>query len=317
MAFRDDITVYWHLDPRIIEVAAPSTDLVIQDLYDTCKTLEQRPQNLVHPKLCDAFGKIDLGGGKFTVVTLVLLDALVKFEDRAGPSTTECNVRDGNLVSYDTVGEVFVTPMEPSTYTFPIIRQATTGAAVGVNIGSLVADMWNALRSAYNQAGSMGEAIGLIPTMNTVVGTIDSKIDTQDAQLDAIEGKIDVIDGNVDTVTTQTLPKYQTNQGWVENIDNSLITLDCSIHKDHQLYTPTPGSTMDLELYVNGSLEYTTTGLVMGSEGFFQANIPWTSFNPAYGTNFISVTTVTEGVGGAQYKSAVVVSRAAFTEAEA
>jgi len=40
MPIRGDITVNWDLSPRVIIVAAPSAELVIQDLHDTMRSLE-------------------------------------------------------------------------------------------------------------------------------------------------------------------------------------------------------------------------------------------------------------------------------------
>ena len=42
MAFRTDISIDWTTSPRIITLAAPSTEITIQELYDTLRDLEGR-----------------------------------------------------------------------------------------------------------------------------------------------------------------------------------------------------------------------------------------------------------------------------------
>jgi len=164
----------------------------------------------------------------------------------------------------------------------------------------IASSILDAARVDYDDAGSIGEAV------NQII-VIDGKVDAQDIQLTSIENSLSIVE-------TQTLPVFRTHQGWVDNIDGNKMILDAAVHRNGQVYKPSVGSTLDLELYENGSLAHTASGITMDSEGFFQIDIVAGDFNPAAGNNFISVTTVTEGVGGAQYKSATVVSRAAFTE---
>ena len=59
MVFRSDITVSWIHSPRLIFVAAPSTEVSIQDLVDTLRFLEERPwEGLAYPSIIEAAGKI-------------------------------------------------------------------------------------------------------------------------------------------------------------------------------------------------------------------------------------------------------------------
>ena len=267
MAYRSDISVYWHLNPRIIEIAAPSTTLTIQDLYDTCKTLEQRPQNLVYAKLCDAFGNIELGENEFTVVTLILLDAKLRFEARDGPDLTQCSVGAGNLVAYNTETELFVSPIAESANTQVIIKQATTGAAIGLSASDIAAAVWNALRTAYSDADTMGESIGLIPTMNTVINTIEEKVQ----------------------------PIYEIQQGWVYNPVDKLFQIDCVVNKNGQFCPFCSGSTFKLTLYVAGNLVYTSAAIPVNGNGIFETTIAQNDFAPVPGKNFTSVATISEG----------------------
>jgi hypothetical protein len=119
MTVRTDITVDYTVSPRIVEVASPSTSVIIQDLYDTLRTIENRFQNMDDSVLIDTVktaGKQTLSPTKSVGITLTLNNAKLKFEDRGGPSYTIMSVTDGNLVAIDT-SQDFVEPIEPSAFT--------------------------------------------------------------------------------------------------------------------------------------------------------------------------------------------------------
>lgn len=84
MAERGDITIEWPRSPRIIRVARPSTDLLTQDLVDTCRAIEAEVENLDQDRLIfDAVGKEDIGNGVEVGITNTLNDAVIQFEQRA------------------------------------------------------------------------------------------------------------------------------------------------------------------------------------------------------------------------------------------
>ncbi len=119
MTVRTDITVDYTVSPRIVEVASPSATVIIQDLYDTLRTIENRFQNMDDSVLIDTVktaGKQTLSTTKSVGITLTLNNAKLKFEDRGGPSYTIMSVTDGNLVAIDT-NQDFVEPIEPSAFT--------------------------------------------------------------------------------------------------------------------------------------------------------------------------------------------------------
>jgi hypothetical protein len=97
---RNDISVDWYVSPRIITVAAPSTSIYVQDLYDTLKYLEEFPENLIYGQIVRGSGKEPLGGGVYVGLTVTLMNAKLKFEDRPGPNFVQCEVTGGNLVAY-------------------------------------------------------------------------------------------------------------------------------------------------------------------------------------------------------------------------
>ncbi len=89
MTTREDINVDYQPSPRVVEVASPSTELVLQDLIDTLRISEEGfAEGLVFNKLIDAAGKEDLGGGVLVGITANLQDAQVSFEARRTPAET-------------------------------------------------------------------------------------------------------------------------------------------------------------------------------------------------------------------------------------
>ena len=108
MAFRSDISIRWDLSPRLITVAAPSTELVIQDLHDTLRELEAQQQNLIYESIIETTGGQDLGGSVTVGLTAQLLNACVSFEARTQ------NVSDGYATNIDITGTI----LTDSTATF-------------------------------------------------------------------------------------------------------------------------------------------------------------------------------------------------------
>lgn len=82
MASRDDVDVLWHLDPRIIVVAEPSTEINVQDLHDTLRDKEQEVQNLIYPSIVSTAGGESLGGGVTVGLTSTLQNAKLAFQAR-------------------------------------------------------------------------------------------------------------------------------------------------------------------------------------------------------------------------------------------
>ena len=82
MVVRTDVTVDFLVSPRLIEVAAPSVEITIQDLYDTLREIEDEIQNLDDDFLISAGGKEPLGGGVLVGITSTLNNAQLLFEAR-------------------------------------------------------------------------------------------------------------------------------------------------------------------------------------------------------------------------------------------
>ncbi len=128
MAIRSDITIDWESSPRVITVAAPSVEITIQDLVDTCRDHEDRPVNMDRPILIDAAGKEPLGGIVYVGVTATLQNAVIAFEARGGPTWILCKISGGNVVAVDDVG-ADIDPRLPTAYV-TVDRTASSSATL-------------------------------------------------------------------------------------------------------------------------------------------------------------------------------------------
>ena len=108
MAFRSDVIVDWSQSPRIITILAPSTEIIIQDLVDTLRELEQQPANLIYSSIISAAGKETLGGGVSVGITATLLNAHLAFEARLTPDV-DGTVTTGGVTTFSDTGADFVT----------------------------------------------------------------------------------------------------------------------------------------------------------------------------------------------------------------
>ena len=83
MAVRNDITVRWDLSPRLIIIDASSSEITMQDLIDTLRTLEALPSGIDEPYLMNSSGKENLGGGTTVGLTVELQNAQIYFSERS------------------------------------------------------------------------------------------------------------------------------------------------------------------------------------------------------------------------------------------
>lgn len=88
MTARTDIAIDYIDSPRILEVDAPSTEMTMQDLVDTVRKQEDSFQGMSYPKLVNASGKEDLGGGVFVGITVAEQNMRLAFEGRTTPAET-------------------------------------------------------------------------------------------------------------------------------------------------------------------------------------------------------------------------------------
>ena len=129
MTVRNDFTVDTTISPRVVTVASPETSINIQDIVDTLREWEDELINLEQPKILDASGKEDLGGGLSLVVTVKLLNARFAFEARPGPTWVQCEVFGGNLTAVDDVGDP-IDAIETTAFTQVLQTSASSSIAV-------------------------------------------------------------------------------------------------------------------------------------------------------------------------------------------
>lgn len=88
MTVRNDVVVDFNPSPRIVTVEVPSTEYSMQDLVDTERNIEDSFRAMSEPKLLNASGKEDLGGGVVVGITVAHQDAQVAFQPRFTPAET-------------------------------------------------------------------------------------------------------------------------------------------------------------------------------------------------------------------------------------
>jgi hypothetical protein len=110
---------------RIIEVAAPDTEVTIQELVNAIRDFEDELYNMEVAKIADASGKEDLGGGLQVGITLKLLNWKLKFEDRTGPDWVDCSVTGGNILAVDANNQP-MNPIERAAYVTVTVERAVS-----------------------------------------------------------------------------------------------------------------------------------------------------------------------------------------------
>jgi len=155
MAVRTDLTINWEASPRIITIASPSTEIVIQDLHDSLTTIEQSEEGITQAKLIDSAGKEDLGGGTFVGVTAKLQNARLAFEARPSPTYVYCKVFDGNLVAIDANGDA-IEPIETTAYVQVQLIQSVAAAIKAQSVSDTATQTVNE-PTASAPTGSLGD----------------------------------------------------------------------------------------------------------------------------------------------------------------
>jgi len=148
MTIRDDIIINWSVSPRIIEIlkdGSNPTSISMQDLYDTVRHLSFQPDAIDKDEIIDGAGKELLGNSVLVGLTIKLLNAKVKFENRENPPWTVCNVLGGNLVAENINGES-MDPIEPSAFVTTTRISSSSATLINLeNQGGLTSEEHNKL----------------------------------------------------------------------------------------------------------------------------------------------------------------------------
>ena len=162
MSIRGDITVDFTVSPRIITVAAPSTEITIQDLHDTLRSIEALPASMDDTPLITTGGKENLGGGVEVGLTSTLLNAVLAFEARPGPDWVLCRISGGNLVALD-ANDNDIDPRYPTA--FVTVDRASSSSATTQGIEEI---QFLIFEGAVNFDAAHGSAGTVYPVGSTI-----------------------------------------------------------------------------------------------------------------------------------------------------
>lgn len=155
MAIRGDVYIKnADSSPRIIEVAAPSTEILMQDLVDTIRSIEDDLKYMDDIFFISASGKESLGAAGKAGIIVTLNNALLQFEARPGPDWVQCLVQGGSLVAVDYKGNYFDTPIQNQPFVNVTIFQDRSGTISSVNITALQYIV-EALRPSHSGFGNV------------------------------------------------------------------------------------------------------------------------------------------------------------------
>ncbi len=195
----------------VIEVPSPDTTLDIQYLINQIRDQEDDAvPAMVYPKIANASGKEDLGGGVKVGITVQLLSSWqVRFQARAGPTYIQCQITGGNLV-----GGLGGNPIATSAFTQVV---QVSSAAATIAVPSTASDLTNLKYLVESQRG-LHSGTGTIYYWDPVSGSDgnDGKQPTKavktfaQAHSLALDGNYDIIyclssDATGITTVTETL----------------------------------------------------------------------------------------------------------------
>jgi len=129
MAFQSYISIDWDVSPRIVTVADTETEVSIQDLYDTLRTLEAVTSGVDNNAIVSGAGKEILGPGVAVGLTITLLNAKVAFEARPPSTFIQCAVRGGNLTALDANGSG-MPAIYPTAYTQVVVELSSSATSI-------------------------------------------------------------------------------------------------------------------------------------------------------------------------------------------
>lgn len=137
---------------HVIQVDSPFAVVTIQDLVNQIREYEDELTNMDHPKIANATGKQDLGGGVLVGVTLELLDNWrVQFEPRTGPLIESVSVTGGNIVATNDFGD---NAIKASPFTQVTITSSSSATISQIEIIDLVHRI-EALRPSHSAFGKL------------------------------------------------------------------------------------------------------------------------------------------------------------------
>lgn len=154
---------------RVIQVALPDEEVIVQQLINAIRDWEDELINMEEDKIADASGKDDLGGGAYVGITLKLVNNWrIQFAPRPGPDWVNCFVKGGNLVAENDYND---DPLKSSPYVNAVIAQSTSPTLVGVD------DPWAMELPGGYTGQQAGKIVSDVPTTSEI-----------DSELSAVHG---------------------------------------------------------------------------------------------------------------------------------
>lgn len=146
------LALHFNFPDQIITVPSPDITLDLQFLINSIRDAEDDiTPGMAYPKIADAFGKQDLGGGVTVGMTVVLLDGWrVKFEDRPGPNTVSTTISGGNFV-----GEAGANPVAPATFIQVTVAQSTSASIITPQSDTNLVYLVESLRNSHPAFGNV------------------------------------------------------------------------------------------------------------------------------------------------------------------
>ena len=156
-----DIVVYPNLDPRILVVSAPATEITMQELVDLVREWEDSTFGMGFPYIISGAGKEDLGGGVSVGITNTLINARLRFEARPAPlSTGVCTADDALGKTLNATGADFIADTVTPGCT---VYNRTTGAMETVISVDSTSIFSFTLKSGTRQTWLIGDDFAVYP----------------------------------------------------------------------------------------------------------------------------------------------------------
>ncbi len=256
MAQRDDLDIFFNVSPRVLRVLKPSQELIVQDMHDTARDIEDEPGNMIYPTVIQTAGKEGLGGGVTVGLTATLQNMLVAFDPRTisrSSGTATSNDADGRtltdtsatfitdgvtlgavVVNFDdqSVGSVSQITSETELLMFPINRGAIRALDDGITNTWTIGDfykVWNVEQMILGGGNTVAidengmDIRAILPTFGTqVIQTSSSSATLQELesiQFSSFNGGVTV---DLLLTTTGTTFPLGTPQEPIGNFEDAL-----------------------------------------------------------------------------------------------
>lgn len=238
------IRVYPEYSPRIIEILAPTTTASLQEVVDAVRAWEDSWLGIAFPKLIDASGKEDLGGGVLVGITAQLQNAQIAFEQR-GVSDDTGSVTTGsadgtslidtgatfiadNIVSGDSIYNITDGSMTTIIEVVSETELITFPLQGGVDNQWDVSDsfrVWNKIQCEIN-GGNIVAIDDLGATISAIMPTAETNVikTASSSATIASGGTPPTVEAIADAVWEEDLATHTTADTFGEQVGSKLLT---------------------------------------------------------------------------------------------